>query len=33
MLEKALVVESSGVGWGITSTGLLFLEKVDGGEG
>ena len=33
MLEKALVVERSGVGWGITSTGLLFLEKVDGGEG
>ena len=33
MLEKALVVESSGVGWGTTSTGLLFLEKVDGGEG
>ena len=30
MLEKALVIERSGVGWGITSTGLLFLEKVGG---
>ena len=31
MLEKALVIERSGEGWGITSTGLLFLEKVETG--
>jgi predicted transcriptional regulator len=32
MLEKALVIERSGDGWRATRTGLLFLEKVDGGE-
>jgi DNA-binding CsgD family transcriptional regulator len=32
MLEKALVVERSGEGWRATPTGLLFLEKVDGGK-
>ena len=32
MLEKALVIERSGEGWKVTSTGLLFLEKVDGGK-
>ena len=30
MLEKAMVIERSGEGWRVTSTGLLFLEKVDG---
>ncbi|MGV8128037.1 MAG: hypothetical protein ACP5PV_12640 [Methanothrix sp.] len=32
MLEKALVIERSGEGWRVTSTGLLFLEKGDGGR-
>ncbi len=32
MLEKALVIERCGEGWKVTSTGLLFLEKVDGGK-
>ena len=32
MLEKALVIERSGEGWRATSTGLLLLEKVDGGR-
>ena len=30
MLEKALVIERSSEGWKVTSTGLLFLEKVGG---
>ena len=32
MLEKALVVERSRESWEATPTGLLFLEKVDGGR-
>ncbi|MDD1727203.1 MAG: ArsR family transcriptional regulator [Methanothrix sp.] len=31
MLEKALVIERHEAGWRVTSTGLLFLEKVEGG--
>ena len=31
MLEKALVIERHEAGWMVTSTGLLFLEKVEGG--
>ena len=31
MLEKALVIQRHEAGWRITSTGLLFLEKVEGG--
>ncbi|MGB7571075.1 MAG: ArsR family transcriptional regulator [Methanothrix sp.] len=31
MLEKALVIERHDAGWRLTSTGLLFLEKVEGG--
>jgi len=32
MLEKALVIERCGEGWMASPTGLLFLEKVDGGR-
>ncbi len=32
MLEKALVIERCGESWEVTPTGLLFLEKVDGGR-
>ncbi|OYV08908.1 MAG: hypothetical protein CG437_1602 [Methanosaeta sp. NSP1] len=31
MLEKALVIQRHEAGWRVTSTGLLFLEKVEGG--
>ena len=31
MLEKALVIQRHEEGWMVTSTGLLFLEKVEGG--
>lgn len=31
MLEKALVIQRHEAGWMVTSTGLLFLEKVEGG--
>ena len=31
MLEKALVIERYEAGWRATSTGLLFLDKVEGG--
>ena len=31
MLEKALVIGRHEAGWRVTSTGLLFLEKVEGG--
>jgi predicted transcriptional regulator len=30
MLEKSLVIERFGEGWRATSTGRLFLEKVEG---
>jgi predicted transcriptional regulator len=29
LLEKALVVERSGEGYGLTPTGVLYLEKVE----
>jgi predicted transcriptional regulator len=31
MLEKALVIQRHEAGWRVTSTGLLFLDKVEGG--
>lgn len=31
MLEKALVIQRHEAGWMVTSTGLMFLEKVEGG--